>query len=104
MRKDRARCRIDGVWSEAEARPMIEADRAVQKKEELSLRQFLISSGGRTRTSDLRVMSPTSYQLLYPAVLLDCKYSYYFNKYKTFFALLIPVNPKSEGSKVRVIL
>jgi hypothetical protein len=49
-------------------------------------------------------MSPTSYQLLYPAVLLDCKYSYYFNKYKTFFALLIPVNPKSEGSKVRVIL
>ena len=27
------------------------------------------SSGGRTRTSDLRVMSPTSYRLLYPAVL-----------------------------------
>ena len=25
-------------------------------------------SGGRTRTSDLRVMSPTSYQLLYPAI------------------------------------
>ncbi len=26
-------------------------------------------SGGRTRTSDLRVMSPTSYQLLYPAII-----------------------------------
>ena len=63
---------------------MIEADRAVQKKEELSLRQFLISSGGRTRTSDLRVMSPTSYQLLYPAMLLDYKGNYYFNKCKIF--------------------
>ena len=28
----------------------------------------LFSSGGRTRTSGLRVMSPTSYQLLYPAM------------------------------------
>ena len=26
------------------------------------------SSGGRTRTCDLRVMSPTSYRLLYPAM------------------------------------
>ena len=30
----------------------------------------LPGSGGRTRTSGLRVMSPTSYQLLYPAMLL----------------------------------
>ena len=29
----------------------------------------VFSSGERTRTSDLRVMSPTSYQLLYPAML-----------------------------------
>ena len=29
-----------------------------------------LGSGGRTRTSGLRVMSPTSYQLLYPAMLL----------------------------------
>ena len=29
---------------------------------------LLLSSGGRTRTSVLRVMSPTSYQLLYPAM------------------------------------
>ena len=32
------------------------------------LRLVLFSSGGRTRTSDLRVMSPTSCQLLYPAM------------------------------------
>ena len=36
------------------------------------------SSGGRTRTSGLRVMSPTSYQLLYPAMLLDYKGKHYF--------------------------
>ena len=33
----------------------------------------LFSSGGRTRTSDLRVMSPTSYQLLYSAVYWTAK-------------------------------
>ena len=33
------------------------------------LRLVLFSSGRRTRTSGLRVMSPTSYQLLYPAML-----------------------------------
>ena len=35
-------------------------------------KKVLLGSGGRTRTSGLRVMSPTSYQLLYPAIL-DCK-------------------------------
>ena len=34
----------------------------------------MLGSGRRTRTSGLRVMSPTSYQLLYPAIL-DCKYT-----------------------------
>ena len=29
---------------------------------------LLFSSGGRTRTYDLRVMSPTSYRLLYSAM------------------------------------
>ena len=53
------------------------------------------SSGGRTRTSGLRVMSPTSYQLLYPAIL-DCKGKNIFLKYKMFFAfslfqLFLPV-------------
>ena len=28
----------------------------------------VLCGGGRIRTSDLRVMSPTSYQLLYPAM------------------------------------
>ena len=40
---------------------------ATIKKEE-TLSDFLYGSGGRTRTSDLRVMSPTSCQLLYPAM------------------------------------
>ena len=37
----------------------------------------LFGSGRRTRTTDLRVMSPTSYQLLYPA-MLDYKSKYNF--------------------------
>ncbi len=41
-------------------------------------------SGGRTRTSGLRVMSPTSYQLLYPAMLLDYKCRHYFLICKIF--------------------
>ena len=38
--------------------------------------RFLIENGGfsgcggRIRTNDLRVMSPTSYQLLYPAIFI----------------------------------
>ena len=60
---------------------------------------FSLSSGGRTRTSDLRVMSPTSYQLLYPAVLLECKYSYYFNKYKTFLPFSFPSIQNPRGAK-----
>ena len=39
----------------------------LQKKGE-TVKFLLLSSGGRTRTSDLRVMSPTSCQLLYPAM------------------------------------
>ena len=31
--------------------------------------QYLVGCGGRTWTTDLRVMSPTSYQLLHPAML-----------------------------------
>ena len=43
-----------------------------------------VSSGGRTRTSGLRVMSPTSYQLLYPAIL-DYKDMNIFLRYKIIF-------------------
>lgn len=46
--------------------------------------------GGRTRTYDLRVMSPTSFQLLYPAIfcslLLQYKYNISFErKMQEFF-------------------
>ena len=33
------------------------------------LQRFILGCGGRTRTYDLRVMSPASYQLLHPAIL-----------------------------------
>src|SRR5688572_22704851 len=36
----------------------------------LRLQAFLFSSGDKTRTCDLWVMSPTSYQLLHPAMLV----------------------------------
>ncbi len=36
-------------------------------------RLAFLSSGDRTRTYDLWVMSPASYQLLHPAMLWDCK-------------------------------
>ena len=35
------------------------------------MRSFFIASRGRTRTYDLRVMSPTSCQLLYPASMFN---------------------------------
>ena len=44
---------------------------------------FFCSSGGRTRTCDLRVMSPTSYQLLYPAIALQ-KYNKFCKLQKDF--------------------
>ena len=44
-------------------------------------------SGNRTRTCDLRVMSPTSYLLLYPAIL-DCKYTTDFYSHNSFILFL----------------
>ena len=38
---------------------------------------FLFGCGGRTRTYDLRVMSPTSFQLLYSAILAPQVLEYY---------------------------
>ena len=38
------------------------------KKQTPKRRLFFYGCGGRTRTCDLRVMSPTSFQLLYPAI------------------------------------
>ena len=49
-------------------------DDNMQKEMTNLLDHLLFSSGGRTRTYDLRVMSPTSYQLLYSAISLsECK-------------------------------
>ena len=43
----------------------------LQKKEKLKMSlQLFLSSGDPTRTDDLWVMSPTSYQLLHPAIYL----------------------------------
>ena len=42
------------------------------KKSGQLFRIVRFSSGRRTRTSGLRVMSPTSYQLLHPAIYLPC--------------------------------
>ena len=56
----------------------------IEKKRGKIVRFFLGSSGRRTRTSGLRVMSPTSYQLLYPAIL-DCKDTYIFLICKFYF-------------------
>jgi len=39
-------------------------------KKRVTISDYSCSSGNWTRTSDLRVMSPTSYLLLYPAILI----------------------------------
>ena len=58
----------------------------------------LFSSGGRTRTYDLRVMSPTSYQLLYPA-MLDCKgITVFFKKQTLLFGC--PANEPNHALDV----
>ena len=49
---------------------------SIQKKTAPHLRDAVFFSKGRTRTCDLRVMSPTSCQLLYLA-LLSIKYPFY---------------------------
>ena len=42
--------------------------RRIDKRDNDQTAVVSFSSGDRTRTYDLRVMSPTSYQLLYPAM------------------------------------
>ena len=55
----------------------------------------LFSSGGRTRTSGLRVMSPTSYQLLYPA-MWNAKIVIIFNIAKFSFKIYRPFPSKQQ--------
>ena len=58
--------------------------RSIATKKEKVADFLFFSSGGRTRTSGLRVMSPTSYQLLYPAMFVSAKVRLYFELGKSF--------------------
>ena len=51
-----------------QASPPVNIFQNLSIKKELTFQLTLRSSGNWTRTSDLRVMSPTSYLLLYPAI------------------------------------
>lgn len=59
----------------------------LQKKREPKL-DSLCSSGDWTRTSDLRVMSPTSYLLLYPAIW-TAKVQPFLNNLQVFIQIKI---------------
>ena len=61
-----------------------------QNKKGQILRLVLFSSGGWTRTNDLRVMSPTSYHLLYPAMFGNTKVGISF-EFAKFFSLLLQI-------------
>lgn len=67
------------------------------EKKEKSFNFSFFSSGGRTRTCDLRVMSPTSYRLLYPAMWTAKVRS--FSKTANFFTIILhhPKNSKSDA-------
>jgi hypothetical protein len=47
-----------------------------EKRPAFFRKQAFFCGGGRIRTCDLRVMSPTSYQLLHPAVCRIQRYTY----------------------------
>ena len=61
--------------------------RSQKTKKRQILRLVSLCSGGRTRTYDLRVMSPTSYQLLYPAMFVNAKVRFYFEFGKSFYGM-----------------
>ena len=63
-------------------------ERGGHKKQGQRRSVVLFGSGRRTRTTDLRVMSPTSYQLLYPA-MLDYKSRYNFLINKEFLEIFL---------------
>ena len=60
------------------------------QKKDKSCDLSFFSSGGWTRTNDLRVMSPTSYQLLYPAMFGNTKVGISF-EFTKFFSLLLQI-------------
>ena len=56
----------------------------ISKKEQKSFDFCSLVAGVGFEPHDLRVMSPTSYRLLYPAIL-DCKYTHNFYNCKFYF-------------------
>ena len=54
------------------------------RKKTVEKRSFLFSCGDPTRTNDLWVMSPTSYQLLHSAMFNGCKGTALFGIHKLF--------------------
>ncbi len=54
------------------------ANKKYWAKKKLGRNQAFPSSGDRTRTDDLWVMSPTSYQLLHPAIYQRVKITQYY--------------------------
>ena len=48
-------------------------------KKRVTISDYSCSSGNWTRTSDLRVMSPTSYLLLYPAICIFKEFGFNAN-------------------------
>ena len=63
-------CNLPTIWAVWGLSPVRVRSCWANRKSRKIFRLSGFSSGGRTRTSGLRVMSPTSYQLLYPAMLL----------------------------------
>ena len=58
----------------------------LETKKASRIRLAFLSSGDRTRTCGLRVMSPTSYQLLHPAIYLEtCCFPHWDYKDTNFF-------------------
>ena len=70
------------------------------QKKDKSCDLSFFSSGGWTRTNDLRVMSPTSYQLLYPAMFGNTKVGISF-EFTKFFSLFIANTPLSSAIPAR---
>ena len=57
-----------GEWENGERAALANGKQGQGTKKLSGMLSFFLSCGGQTRTDDLRVMSPTSYQLLHPAI------------------------------------
>ncbi len=78
------------LWYGTDHSVLKKAITETQQKKDKSCDLSFFSSGGWTRTNDLRVMSPTSYQLLYPAMFGNTKVGISF-EFTKFFSLLLQI-------------